>query len=58
MTPREIATALLARKAVPATRKQFVDLTAAIHVALRKRDGVTVVSEGTPARWRLKEATN
>jgi hypothetical protein len=23
---------------------------------LRKRDGVTVVSEGTPARWRLKDA--
>jgi hypothetical protein len=25
-------------------------------VALRKRDGVTVVSEGVPARWRLKGA--
>ena len=55
MTPREIATALIAGKAVPATRQQFVDLVAAIHVALRKRDGVTVVSEGAPARWRLKE---
>jgi uncharacterized protein YijF (DUF1287 family) len=49
MTPRGIATALIADKAVPATRKQFVDLQAAIHVALRK-------SEGVPARWRLKEA--
>jgi hypothetical protein len=55
MTPREIATALIADKAVPVTRKQFMDLTAAVHAALRKRDGVTVVSEGAPARWRLKE---
>jgi hypothetical protein len=54
MTPREIATALIADKAAPATRKQFMDLTAAIHSALRKRDGVTVVSEGAPAKWRLK----
>jgi hypothetical protein len=53
MTPREIATALIAGKAVPATRKQFMDLTAAIHAALRKRNGVTVVGEGAPARWRL-----
>jgi hypothetical protein len=58
MTPREIAQALIADKTVPATRKQFMDLTAAIHAALRKRDGVTVVSEGVPARWRLKEAAN
>src|SRR5882757_10093885 len=58
MTPREIATALIADKAAPATRKQFMDLTAAIHTALRKRDGVTVVGEGAPARWRLKEAGN
>jgi hypothetical protein len=35
-----------------------MDLTAAIHSALRKRDGVTVVSEGAPAKWRFKEATN
>jgi hypothetical protein len=40
------------------SRKQFMDLQAAIHVALRKRNGVTVVSEGAPARWRLKEAAN
>jgi hypothetical protein len=53
MTPREIATALIADKAVPATRKQFMDLTAAIHAALRKRYGVTVVSEGAPARCWL-----
>jgi hypothetical protein len=32
-------------KAVPATRKQFKDLVAAIHVALRKRDGGSVVGE-------------
>jgi hypothetical protein len=35
-----------------------MDLTAVIHAALRKRDGVTVVGDGTPARWRLKEAAN
>jgi hypothetical protein len=49
---------LIADKAVPATRKQFMDLTAAIHAALRKREGVTVIGEGAPARWRLKEAAN
>jgi hypothetical protein len=54
MTPREIATALIVDKAVPATRKQFKDLVAAIHAALRKRAGGTVVGEGAPARWRLK----
>jgi hypothetical protein len=55
MTPREIATALIADKAAPATRKQFMDQMAAIHAALRKREGVTVAGEGSPARWRLKE---
>jgi hypothetical protein len=54
MTPREIATALIADKAAPATRKQFMDQTAAIHAALRKRDGVTVAGEGSPAGWRFK----
>jgi hypothetical protein len=55
MTPREIAQALIADKAAPATRKQFVDLVAAIHAALRKRDGTAVIGEGAPARWRLAE---
>jgi hypothetical protein len=36
MTPGEIVTALIADKTVPATRKQFMDLTAAIHTTLRK----------------------
>jgi len=58
MTAREIAEALIAGKDVPASRKQFVDLQAAIHAALRKRAGGAVVGEGTPARWRLKEAAN
>jgi hypothetical protein len=53
MTAREIADALIADKAPEATRKQAIDLQAAILAALRKRDGVTVVSEGAPARWRL-----
>jgi hypothetical protein len=35
-----------------------MDLVAATHAALRKRDRVTVVSEGSRARWRLKEAAN
>jgi hypothetical protein len=30
-------------------------LQAAIFAALRVRDGKTVVGEGSPARWRLKE---
>jgi hypothetical protein len=43
---------------VPATRKQLVDLQAAVLAALRKRDGAMVIGAGVPARWRLKEATN
>jgi hypothetical protein len=40
MTPREIAAALIADKAAPATRMQFMDLTAAILRAAeaRRRD--------------------
>jgi hypothetical protein len=53
MTAREIADAPIADKAPEATRKQAIDLQAAILAALRKRDGVTVVGEGAPARWRL-----
>jgi hypothetical protein len=49
MTAREIADALVADKAPQATRKQAIDLQAAILVALRK-------CEGAPARWRLKES--
>jgi hypothetical protein len=58
MTAREIAEALIAGKAPQATHKQARDLQAAILAALRKRDGKTVVGEGVPARWRLKEAAN
>jgi len=46
MTAREIAEALIADKAPQATRKQAMDLQAAILAALRKRDGSTVVGEG------------
>jgi hypothetical protein len=56
ITVREIAQALIVDKAVPATRKQFVDLQAAIHAALRKRNGISVAGEGTPARWRPRDA--
>src|ERR1700694_4087287 len=57
MTAREIAETLIAGRAVPATRKQFKDMQAAVLAALRKRDGAIVVSDGAPAHWRLKEAT-
>jgi len=35
-------------------RKQAIDLQAAILAAMRKRDGEMVISEGAPARWRLR----
>lgn len=43
MTAREIADTLVADKAPQATRKQAIDLQAAILVALRKRNNATVV---------------
>ncbi len=58
MTPREITDRLIAEKAPQATRKQAIDIQAAILAALRKRDGEVVVSAGAPRRWRLKEAVN
>jgi hypothetical protein len=56
MTAREIADALIVGKAPQATRKQAIDLQAAILAALRKRNGGAVTGEGAPARWRLKVA--
>jgi hypothetical protein len=53
MTAREIAESLIAGKALQATRKQAIDLQAAILVALRKRGGGAVVGEGAPERWSL-----
>jgi hypothetical protein len=58
MTAREITDALIADKAPQATRKQSIDIQAAILAALRKRDGGTVVGEGVLARRRLKEAAS
>jgi hypothetical protein len=58
MTSREITAALMAGKAPEPTHKQVVNVQAAILAALRKRNGKTVLGEGTPARWRLKEAAN
>jgi len=49
MTAREIADALVADKAPQATRKQAIDLQAAILAALRKRDGLTVIGEVRPS---------
>jgi hypothetical protein len=54
LTARQIAETLIAGKAPLGTRKQAIDLQAAILVALRKRNGATVVGEGAPARWQLK----
>jgi hypothetical protein len=47
---REITDDLIADKAPQATRKQAIDIQAAILAALRKRDGGTVVGEGTSTR--------
>jgi hypothetical protein len=52
------ADALLAGKTPTATRKQEEALQAALLAALRVRNGKTVVGEGSPARWKLKEAAN
>jgi hypothetical protein len=52
MTARQIADALLAGKTPEATRKQAIDVQAAILAALRKRHGGSVVGEGSPAKWR------
>jgi hypothetical protein len=49
MTAREIAATLIAGKAPQATRKQAIDLQAAILVALRERNGGAVVGEGASA---------
>jgi len=54
MTVREITDALLAGKTPEATRKQAINVQAAILVALRKRNGATVIGVGAPARWRLE----
>jgi hypothetical protein len=53
MTAREITDALIAEKAPEATRKQAIDIQAAILAALRKRNGDSVAGEGSPARWKL-----
>jgi hypothetical protein len=53
MTAREIAGTLIAGKAPQATRKQAVDLQAAILAALRKRNGDMGTGADAPARWRL-----
>jgi hypothetical protein len=53
MTADDICQALLAGKTPAATRKQENNLQAAILAALRKRNGGTVVGEGSPARWAL-----
>jgi hypothetical protein len=57
MTARENSEALIAGKDPEATRKQAIDLQAAILAALWKRDGAMVFGAGAPARWRLKDAT-
>ncbi|WMT79467.1 hypothetical protein [Bradyrhizobium sp. Ash2021] len=58
MTADDICQAPLAGKTAAATRKQEKNLQAAILAALRVRNGKSVVGEGAPARWRLKEDAN
>ena len=53
MTARQITDALIADKAPQATRKQAIDIQAAILAALRKRNGGMVSVEGIPGRWVL-----
>ena len=55
MTAREITDALIADKAPQATRKQAIDLQAAILAALRKRNGSAVAGAGSPSRWQIKQ---
>ena len=55
MTARQIADRLIAEKAPQATRKQAIDIQAAIVAALRKRHGGMVFGEGAPAVWRLTQ---
>jgi hypothetical protein len=43
--------ALIAEKAPRATRRQAIDIQAAILAALRKWNGKMVIGEGSPARW-------
>jgi hypothetical protein len=58
MTADDICKVLLAGKTPAATRKQENNLQAAILAVLRMRKGGTVVAEGVPQRWLLKEAAN
>lgn len=54
MTCREITDAVLEGKTPIPTRLQAINVQAAILAALQKRDGTTVVGEGTPTRWSLR----
>lgn len=58
LTAREITDAVLAGKTPAASRKQAINLQAAILVALRKRNGGSVTGEGSPARWKLTNNIN
>jgi hypothetical protein len=60
MTARDMADALLAGKTPPPTRKQAINIQAAILAAMRLHvgKGVERVGEAMPPRWKLKEAAN
>lgn len=53
MTCREITDAVLEGKTPQPSRKQAINIQAAILAALRARDGKAVVGEGSPALWKL-----
>jgi hypothetical protein len=61
LTAREIAERVLTAAKVDNPNKAAVaDLTGTVLASLRNRDGKGVqrTNEGSPAKWRLKEATN
>lgn len=63
MTARELAMAVLDGKQPAPTRKQEIDIQAAILAALRNHNGkgVEFIPSETgqgPVRWKLREATS
>lgn len=53
-TADDLCKALLSGRSPAATRAQENNMQAAILAALRKRNGIAVIGDGRPQRWRLK----
>jgi len=56
MTAREITDAVLNGKTPTPSRQQAINIQAAIIAALIKRNGKTVIGDGSPAIWRILES--